>query len=297
MHEPKIIPQENIKKIKAKSIISKSNLPASDYCINPYVGCPHSCQYCYASFMKRFTNHPEPWGSFLDVKEWEQIKEPNKYDGKTIFIGSVTDPYNPYEEYYERTKLILEQLKGSKAKINITTKSDLILRDLDLIKNFKNICVAWSINTLDENFKNEMDRAVSIERRLNAMKVFHDAGICTVCFISPIFPGITDVKAIINRVKNQCSMTWLENLNLRGDYKIRILDYVQAKHPELYPLYDAIYNHNDMTYWRDLDQELQNFARKTGLDYITNEEYNAACLSKTTTPTIVNFFYHEEIKK
>ena len=50
------------------SDFSKSNLPVSDYAMNPYVGCLHACKYCYASFMKRFTNHPEPWGTFLDVK-------------------------------------------------------------------------------------------------------------------------------------------------------------------------------------------------------------------------------------
>ena len=64
-----------------------------------------------------------------------------------------------------------------------------------------------------------MDHGVSIERRLEAMRQFHEAGIETTCFISPIFPGITDVPAIIDRVKGQCNLVWLENLNLRGDYK------------------------------------------------------------------------------
>ena len=61
-----------------------------------------------------------------------------------------------------------------------------------------------------------MDNAVSIERRLAAMEAFYRAGIRTTCFISPIFPGITDVKAIIQRAKGQCHLIWLENLNLRG---------------------------------------------------------------------------------
>ncbi|MBR4595434.1 MAG: radical SAM protein, partial [Bacteroidales bacterium] len=57
-----------IKEIEVKTVLSMSNLPVSDYAVNPYVGCLHACKYCYASFMKRFTNHPEPWGTFLDVK-------------------------------------------------------------------------------------------------------------------------------------------------------------------------------------------------------------------------------------
>lgn len=125
-----------IKDIKVKTILTKSNLPVSDYSVNPYTGCAHSCKYCYASFMKRFSNHGEPWGKFVDIKHWPDIKNPQKYAGKDLFIGSVTDPYQPLEETYRRTRALLEQMQGSGCKITIATKSDLILRDLDLIKTF-----------------------------------------------------------------------------------------------------------------------------------------------------------------
>jgi DNA repair photolyase len=98
---------------------------------------------------------------------------------------------------------MLEQLLPTGISLNISTKSDLILRDLDLIRQFPSAHVSWSINTLDEDFRKEMDRAVSIERRLEAMRQFYEAGIQTTCFISPIFPGITDVKAIVERAKKQ----------------------------------------------------------------------------------------------
>ena len=155
-----------IKEIDVKGVMTKSNLPVSDYSVNPYVGCAHACKYCYASFMKRFTNHPEPWGEFVDVKNWEPVRSPKKFAGKEAFFGSVTDPYQPLEKKYERTRRLLEQLQGSGVSVSIATRSDLVLRDLDLIKTFPNARVSWSINTLDENFRAEMDRAVSIERRL-----------------------------------------------------------------------------------------------------------------------------------
>ncbi|SEA87373.1 hypothetical protein SAMN04515656_1661 [Eubacterium aggregans] len=82
-----------IKEIETKNVLTKSNLPVGDYSVNPYVGCTHACKYCYADFMKRFTHHPEPWGDFLDVKIWPEIKNPQKYAGKEVFFGSVTDPY------------------------------------------------------------------------------------------------------------------------------------------------------------------------------------------------------------
>ena len=284
-----------IQKIEVKSVLSKSNLPVCEYSVNPYVGCTHACQYCYASFMKRFTNHPEPWGDFLDVKYWPIIKNPQKYAGKELFIGSVTDPYNPQEEIYGRTRALLTQLQGSDAKISIATKSDLILRDLELIKSFPNARVSWSINTLDEPFREDMDNAVSIQRRLAAMEAFHRAGVRTTCFISPIFPGITDAKAIIQRARTQCNLIWLENLNLRGGYKTVIMDYIQKKRPDLLPLYQEIYNKNDRRYWELLDAELKDWAAEIGLDYVTNDD--SMSRSFEAPPIIVNFFYHSEIKK
>lgn len=294
-NEQEDIMEPIIKETTVKSIITKSNLPVCDYSVNPYVGCTHACQYCYASFMKRFTNHSEPWGIFLDVKTWPDIKNPKKYDGKELFIGSVTDPYNPQEETYQRTRALLKQLKSSGAKITIQTKSDLVLRDMDLIQSFPDARVGFSINTLDETFKDDMDKAVSIERRLYAMKQLHDAGIRTTCFISPIFPGITDVKAIIERVNDQCNLIWLENLNLRGDYKTVILNYIREKYPKLIPLYTEIYQYGGRLYWETLDNDLRSYAEKHDLEYVRDDDSMQKPFD--APPVIVNFFYHEEIKR
>lgn len=213
-----------IKEIPFKNILVKSNLPVSDYSANPYTGCEHACKYCYASFMKRFTNHAEPWGDFLDVKHWPDLKNPGKYAGKEIFLSSVTDPYHPAEEIYGRTRKLLEQIQGSGCKLSIATKSDLILRDLDLIKRFPSVRVSWSINTLDNNFQKQMDKALSIERRIKAMRIFYESGIHTTCFISPIFPGISNPIEIMQETKSYCNLVWLENLNLRSPYKFEIIN-------------------------------------------------------------------------
>ena len=248
-------PEIKVNHIETKSVMTKSNTPIGGYSVNPYVGCPHACKYCYASFMKRFTGHTEEWGTFMDVKDWPEIKNPKKYAGQKVIIGTVTDGYNPLEETYKNTRRLLEELKDSGADILICTKSDLVLRDLDLLKEINEnsrLTVSWSINTLDEEFKDDMDAAVSIERRLAAMKEVYAAGIRTICFISPVFPGITDIEAIIDRTKDQCDLVWLENLNLRGGFKADIMKYISDKHPDLVPLYDEIYNKKNRSYFEAL---------------------------------------------
>ena len=253
-----------IREVETKNIMTKSSLPVGGYSVNPYVGCTHACKYCYASFMKRFTGHKEEWGSFLDVKHWPEIKNPKKYAGQRVVIGSVTDGYNPQEEQFGNTRKLLEQLIGSDADILICTKSDLVVRDIDLLKKLGRVTVSWSINTLDEKFKNDMDSASSIERRIAAMKQVYEAGIRTVCFVSPVFPGITDFEAIFERVKDQCDLFWLENLNHNRSY----FEALEVKAEKMAKKYDCAFVDNEMPYGR----------------------------VQQGHPVIVDYFYHEEIR-
>lgn len=233
-------------------------------------------------------------GTFLDVKHWPEIKNPQKYAGQRVVIGSVTDGYNPQEERFGNTRKLLTQLKDSGAEILICTKSDLVVRDIDLLQQMGKVTISWSINTLDEAFKNDMDQAVSIERRLAAMKRVYDAGIRTVCIISPVFPGITDFQAIFERVKDQCDLVWLENLNLRGGFKKTIMEYIARKYPQLVPLYDAIYNKGDRSYFQEQERKAELLAKENGCPFMDNElPYGRADKGR---PVIVDYFYHEEIK-
>ena len=221
-----------INEVKVNNYLTKSNLPASDYVINPYIGCSHGCKYCYASFMKRFTGHKENWGDFIDIKRCSKSIDLKKISKKNVFLSSVTDCYNEYEEKYCITQSILEQLVNSDCNLSISTKSKLILRDLDILKKIKNLTVSISINTLDEKFKNDMDNASSIKERLETLKKLHEKGIYTILFMSPIFPYITEWKDIINISKDYVDEYWFENLNLRGSYKKDILDYIKNNYNE-----------------------------------------------------------------
>lgn len=266
------------KHIEVKDYVTKSNLPTSDYVINPYIGCSHGCKYCYACFMKRFTGHSEEWGTFVDIKHCDKPISAKRLTGKSVFLSSVTDCYHKSEEKYEITKGILEQLVSIDCELGISTKSSLILRDMDLLKQCKNLKVSMSINTLDEEFKNDMDYASSITDRLDTLKQLHDNGIYTVLFISPIFPGLTDVPAIIEASNPFIDEYWFENLNLRGSYKHKILSYIENKHPSLIDLYKNIYMKGNKDYWIGLSAEIEQYCRENHIKYI-------------------NYFYHEKLVK
>lgn len=264
--------------IETKDYLIKSNLPASDFVINPYVGCPHACKYCYACFMKRFTGHNEEWGSFIDIKHCDKPINVKKITGKSVFLSSVTDCYNKYEAKYCITRNILNQLTEIDFKLGISTKSSLILRDIDLLKKCKNLSVSVSINTLDERFKDDMDNASSIKERLDTLKQLHENGIYTVLFMSPIFPEITDFKEIIEKSHSFVDEYYFENLNLRGSYKQTILKYIEQKYPELLALYKAIYISGDKSYWIDLSVEIKEYCELNNIKY-------------------TNYFYHEKLVK
>jgi len=265
-----------IKEIQTNDYLTKSNLPASDYVINPYVGCTHGCRYCYASFMKRFTSHKEKWGEFIDIKLCDKKIDLKKISGKNVFLSSVTDCYNKFEEKYKITRNILKQLVDSDCYLSISTKSKLILRDIDLFKKMKHLVVCMSINTLDEKFRNDMDNASTIKERMEALKELHNNGIYTVLFLSPIFPHITDWKEIIECTKDYIDEYWFENLNLRGDYKKDILDYIKNNYTSIYSDYIDIYEKHNNSYWQNLAKEINNYCDNNKIKYI-------------------NYFYHKEL--
>ncbi|MBU0534714.1 radical SAM protein [Patescibacteria group bacterium] len=196
-----------IREIQCKSAIGKCGFPGGGWSINPYVGCEHACEYCYARFMKRFTNHEEPWGEFVDVRVnipevlKKELKS-DKYKGETIYIGTVTDPYQQAEKKYKLTRKILEELVDYPTSVSILTKSDLILRDLDLIKKFKKIDVNFTFNTLDEQWRKRVEPNSSTSKeRLNAMKKLSDEGVSVYAMVGPYWPFFTDPEKIFKELK------------------------------------------------------------------------------------------------
>ncbi|GAF67208.1 unnamed protein product [marine sediment metagenome] len=219
--------------------------------------------------MKRFTGHTEPWGEFVDVK----INAPdlipadtNKYKGKSIAIGSVTDPYQPLERKYKITRKILKKLIPLQPHLDILTKSDLVLRDIDLLKQFKHCVVGISLSFLDDKVRKELEPlAPPTDRRINTLKELYKAKIQTAAFISPIFPELTGWQEIINRTKGFVDEYWFENLNLYPSIRGNVYDFLRKHRPNLVEKYKEIYS-KDSDYWREEEKKIKEFCRKNKIN-------------------------------
>jgi len=258
-----------IKEVNVKSIITKSKLPGVDLVINPYTGCQHSCIYCYADFMKRFTGHDkEEWGSFIDVKinAPETINPKKNYENLLILIGSVTDPYQAVESKYKITRKCLEKLLKSQPKIEILTKSSLVLRDVDLLRRFKSLRVGISLSVLDESLSKKLEPyAASPKQRLETLRKLHEAGIETYLFISPIFPEVSEISSLLDLTKDYVGEVMFENLNIRSNNRTRILNFIEKNKPQLKDLYEGLPKNKE--YWNKIEKKIVKECKSKGIKY------------------------------
>ncbi|MEN6321230.1 MAG: radical SAM protein [Syntrophaceae bacterium] len=201
-----------LREIAAKSILSKSQV--YDYALNPYVGCQHECVYCYAKFMKRFTGHTEKWGEFVDIKinapELLAREVKRKRTGR-VWISGLCDPYQPLEKKYMITKRCLEILVEHGWPFTVQTKSDLVIRDIDILKGAHESEVGFTITTADERMRKIFEpNASPVSKRIEALAVLHSKGIRTFAMIAPILPGS---EGLVRALTDKVNYVILDRLN------------------------------------------------------------------------------------
>lgn len=232
---------EEIKEITCKSILSKSGIYSIDYSINPYTGCSHGCAYCYARFMVRYAKTNQPWGHFVHVKinaPTVLMREIKRKKPGTVLLSSVCDPYQELEKKYELTRKILQIFaKYDTFQIEILTKSDLVLRDLDIIKKIKNIEVGFSISHFDTTFRRFFEPgSPDVNRRFSALEILAKNGIDTYLFVAPIIPLITEqyIDKILEYAKKvNVGYIFFDTLNIKAGNWTTIMSALEQYGPEL----------------------------------------------------------------
>ncbi len=255
---------------RVKDYLTKTKLASLDYVINPYVGCPNKCLYCYAAYMSSFSKHCEAWGDFIDIKKTNKKINIFKLKNKKLMISTVTDPYNSYEKKYGVTRMIMEQLVQAEANISVVTKSKLVLRDIDLFKKMKDVEVVLSISILDEHLKKKLEpHSSSIQERIDSLKILKQNGIRTIVFISPLIPQLTDFRTIIEATKEYTDLYWFDKLNLRSSFKTKMFKFIDEEYPIFKSLYEDIYsNKNKNThYFNEVFDDVSKYCSMNNINY------------------------------
>ena len=190
---------------KPRSILTRNTSPdiGFDRSVNPFRGCEHGCVYCFARPTHAYHDLSPgvDFESRLFVKPdaakllHSALSRPG-YDCAPIALGTNTDPYQPIEDRWRITRSIVELLVETKHPFTITTKSDRVLRDLDLIAPAAHeglVAVAISVTSLDPAVSRTLEpRAPSGRKRIAAIKALNDAGVPTLLAVAPVIPQITD---------------------------------------------------------------------------------------------------------
>jgi len=225
-----------VAEIQCQSVLTRSRISGIDYTICPYIGCAHQCLYCYVRFMG-FVKWD--WEKFLYAKinAPEVLKKQllRVKDNSRISISTATDPYQPAEKRYAITRQILKELLPVKSSISILTKSSLVTRDIDILKDMWDTEVGFTITTIDDEKRAIFEPfASSIKERFLALEVLKKAGIKTYIFIGPILPYLTEqrLQGLIKRAKD-CGVKRIVIDKLNYINRLRLQEKIKKDYPEL----------------------------------------------------------------
>ncbi|MCE8424558.1 MAG: radical SAM protein [Candidatus Methanoperedens sp.] len=263
------------KEILVKTALSPSRLHGLDYALNPYRGCEHACVYCYAPAVIHWNKGK--WGELVEAKiNLPRIlsKELNVKKKGVVGVGTVTDPYQPSEKKYEITRRCLELLKIHDFPVCIQTKSSLVLRDIDLFKEFSNIEVGVTITSLNDRIRERIEPgASSVKERFQALKELSDIGIDTWVFLGPLLPHITEVEPLIDAIADAGpKYVIVDRLRLRNGVWEHISEFIKSYDLQLLPEYEMIFlKSND--YYREVFETIIRKCREKGLKCEINNLY------------------------
>jgi DNA repair photolyase len=262
---------------------SRRNLPFT-WTINPYRGCEFACKYCYARYTHEFMEIRDAaeFEHKIFVKEeaaWLLRRDLKKVRaGEEIAIGTATDPYQPAERRHQVTRSILEELaRHAGLEIGIVTKSNLVLRDTDVLKRVgqqNRIAVHITVTTLNADLARITEpRAPRPDLRLAAVRKLNDAGIPAGVICAPVLPGITDkpkeLEALVKAAAEAGALNIYANpLFLKPCSRSVFLPFIAERFPDLVPLYEQLYGERDFgsqAYRKHLSALMSKFKRKYGI--------------------------------
>ena len=256
------------------------------WAINPYRGCEFACKYCYARYTHEFMEMRDglDFERKICVKQqagWLVRRDLKKVKaGEQIAIGTATDPYQPAERHYQVTRAILEELVQHRGfDVGIVTKSDLILRDRELLRRLgeqNRVYVNLTVTTLDARLARILEpRAPRPDLRLRAVEELNRAGVEAGVICAPVLPGITDseesLEAVVAATRRAGGKNIFANpLFLKPCSAAIFLPFLESEFPQLVEQYRQRYAGRafvSAAYHRQISKLMTRLREKYGIRY------------------------------
>ena len=246
--------------IEVKSVLNRCSNPEMPFywTINPYRGCEFGCKYCYARYTHEYMGREEAGQFESEIyakRNGDAVLEKDllsaRLRDRPIAIGTATDPYQPAERRFKLTRAILEKLAEWRGlQVSLTTKSDLVLRDLDLWKEIASrneVHLNITLTTLSSELAGALEpRAATPRRRLLALEELSRVGLSTGVLVMPVLPRITDrpadLEALVRGVKRRGAVYLAARvLFVTSSIEKVWMPFLQERFPELVPVYRDLY--------------------------------------------------------
>jgi DNA repair photolyase len=262
-----------VREVTCKSLLNRSR--NGNYSFNCYTGCEHGCVYCYARFMQRFHPHEEPWGEFVDVKVDSPdvlVRQLRRLRPGSVFTCSACDGWQRVERHYELTRRCCQLLLEAGFRLDILTKSELVLRDIDVLER-GDVRLGVTITTTDETLARLWEpRASSVSARLQVLKEAKAAGLETSVMFGPLLPAVSDTPEALSELfsiaaEADVDQIWTDSLNPRPRVWPSIQTFLRRHRSDLLPMYRCVLfdrTHRER-YVADLNDRIRVAAADAGL--------------------------------
>jgi len=241
-----------------REILSPCGLKDLDYQVDTYVGCEHYCYYCYA-LSQAETNWSKEIQTYKNIVD-QLSEEIDKISPQTIYMGYHTDPYQPCEIEYHQTRKVLELFLKKGFSASILTKSDLVVRDIDILKEMNGAAVSVSVAFNDNSTRRLFEaNTMDTEKRIEALRQLKEAGVRTGALVCPVIPYITDAIQLINMLAPYTDLIWIYGLSINdrlGQNWLNIQKILRSQFPDLAEQIEPAVFSKEHIYWAQLREDL-----------------------------------------
>jgi DNA repair photolyase len=251
-----------------RPILVPCSLENHDFQVDPYVGCEHNCHYCYV-LNQAETDWTKEIFVYSDITG-QLSGELEKISPQKIYMGYYTDPYQPCETEECQTRKVLKLFLEKGFSAGILTKSDLVVRDMDLLQKMEHASVSVSIAFNDNHIRQQFEaNTIDTEDRVAALRKLREAGIKTSALICPVIPYITDVTPLIDMLELHTDAIWIYGLSIneRSDRNWQnVQDILYTHFPNLKEQIETVLFTEEHSFWAELRQQLTELQEDRKLD-------------------------------